>query len=56
MKVEAAGLRAMVAGTTSELKEGKLAAHANAIFADTTNIENRSNTVRIAAEGLSGTN
>lgn len=56
MKAEAAGLKAMVAGTTTEVKEGKFAAHADAIFADTTNIENRSNTLRIAAQSLSGTN
>lgn len=56
MKVQAAGLRAMVAGTVTEVKEGRFASHANAIFADATNIENRSSALRTAAESLSGSN
>lgn len=56
MKVEAAGLNAMVAGTVSELKPGRFAANTDAIVADTTNIENRSNTLRNAAQTLNGSN
>ncbi len=52
MKVQAAGLNAMVNGTVSELKPGRFAANADVIFADTTNIENRSNTLRAAAQNF----
>ena len=56
MKVQAAGLNAMVAGTVSELKPGRFAANTGAIVADTTNIENRSSTLRAAAQTLNGSN
>jgi hypothetical protein len=56
MKVQAAGLNAMVNGAVSELKPGRIAAEADAIVADTTNIENRSNTLRAAAQTLNGVN
>jgi hypothetical protein len=53
MKLQAAGLRAMVAGTVTELSPKTLPAHAEAIFADTTSIVNRSDTLRATAESFS---
>jgi hypothetical protein len=57
MRVQVAGLRAMVAGTASELTPAGVGAnHADTILADTANIENRSNTLRNAAQSFSGVN
>jgi hypothetical protein len=56
MKLQAAGLRAIVAGTVTELSPNTLAAHADAVFADTTNIVNRSNMLRASAESFSSIN
>jgi hypothetical protein len=56
MKLQAAGLRAMVASTFTELSPNTLAAHAEAVFADTTNIVNRSNMLRATAASFSSSN
>jgi hypothetical protein len=57
MKVQVAGLRAMVAGTASELTPAGVGANnADTILADAANIENRSNTLRNAAQSFSGVN
>lgn len=56
MKLQAAGLRAMVAGTVTELSPNALPEHAEAVFADTTSIVNRSNALRATAESLSSSN
>jgi hypothetical protein len=56
MKLQAAGLRAMVAGSATELSPNTLPANAEAVFADTTNIVNRSNSLRASAESFSSSN
>ena len=52
LKLQVAALRAVVADTVKELKPNELALHAEAVFADTTNIASRGVMIRDAAMNL----
>lgn len=54
LKVEVAMLRAIIADTVKDLSPNAVSLHAGAVFAETTNIADRSNMIRDAAMSLVG--
>lgn len=56
LKVEVVELKAVISDTVNELDPNTLALHANAVFADTSNIGDRGAMIRNTAEDLAGAN